>query len=268
MKKNKEAKDLESLIEQPETLDEASKPSKDKHKKKEKVVQEAEENTEKELTKKELKQLEKARIKAEKDEEKRLKNRAKWTQKYFKKFSGRHQDNYDDMLDEDYQNVIKRAKELSSIGQKDYTELVLITVPDAFEKHGKVNYRMDKKEDGTFSLLYDQALVTSLFFGEEQLFYHQANVDHRNGHIGFDVAGEFNYFDVVHMETAIKYDNNDHPKYITLDLEVGLSDGTIVPFHLRNHRIHSDYDLEALLTPTEAKILNTLKQKVRASKKS
>lgn len=266
MKKNKEAQDLESLIEQPEASEEVSKPSKEKKSKKVKA-QEIEEVTEKAPSRKELKKAEKERVKAEKIESLRLKNRAKWTSKYFKKFSGRHQDSYDDMLDEDYKNVIKRAKELSSIEQKDYSELVLITVPDAFEKNGRVNYRIDKKEDGSHALLYDQALVTALFFGEDQLFYHQANVDHRNGHIGFDVAGEFNYFDVVHMETSLKYDNNDHPKYITLDLEVGLSDGMIIPFHLRNHRIHDDYNLEALLTPTESKVLSTLKQKVRASKK-
>jgi len=144
----------------------------------------------------------------------------------------------------------------------------LITVPDAFDKDGRVNYRLDTREDGTHTLLYDQALVTALFFGHDTLYYHQANIDHRDGHIGFDVSGEFSYFDVVHMETSLKYDNNDKPKYITLDIEIGLSDGNKVPFHLRNHRIHDDYNLDTLLTPTEQKVLHTLKQKVRESRKA
>jgi hypothetical protein len=239
-KQKKTSEDLELLVEAPEA-EKAGKKTKEKAPKVKKVKQ----------------------VSAEKKE----KNRLKWTSKYFKKFSGRHQDNYDEMLQEDYDKVVSRAHELSSISEADYDALILITVPDAFEKNGRVTYRLDKKADGTHTLLYDQALVTALFFGEDTLYYHQANVDHRNGHIGFDVAGEFSYFDVVHMETSLKYDNNDHPKYITLDLEIGLSDGTITPFHLRNHRIHDDYDLHGLLTPTEQKVLDTIKKKVRSSRK-
>jgi hypothetical protein len=239
-KQKKTSEDLDLLVEAPEG-EKAVKKTKEKAPKDKKVV----------------------KMSAEKKE----KNRTKWTSKYFKKFSGRHLDNYDEMLQEDYDNVIQRAYELSSISEADYDSLVLITVPDAFEKNGKVNYRLDKKDDGTHTLLYDQALVTALFFGEDTLYYHQANVDHRDGHIGFDVAGEFGYFDVVHMETSLKYDNNEHPKYITLDLEIGLSDGTITPFHLRNHRIHDEYDLHGLLTPTEQKVLDTIKKKVRSSRK-
>ncbi|MDO9628515.1 MAG: hypothetical protein Q7I99_01330 [Acholeplasmataceae bacterium] len=208
------------------------------------------------------------KIKAPKEKKpKIIKNRSKFTSKYFKKFSGRAEDSYEDMLHEDYKHVINRAHQLSSIKETDYESLIVITVPDAFDHKGKVAYRLDKKSDGTYTLLYDQALVTVLFFGSDSLFYHQANVDHRNGHIGFDVAGEFNYFDVVHMETSIKYDNNDRPKYITLDLEVGLADGVIVPFHLRNHHIHSEYELNTLLTENEQKILDILKSKVRNSRK-
>jgi hypothetical protein len=194
------------------------------------------------------------------------KNRQKYIQKYFTKFSGRAQESYDEMLKVDYQKMIERALELSSINEMSYSSVMMITIPDAFDQTSKVNYRLDKKEDGTFTLLYDQALVTILFFGDDVLYYYQGNVDHRNGHIAYDVSGEFNYFDVVHMETALKYDRPVHPKYLTLDLEIGLTDGTMVPFHLRNHRIHDDYDLKTLLTDQEKKLLDTLKQKVRESR--
>jgi hypothetical protein len=171
------------------------------------------------------------------------------------------------MLQDDYRKIVERAHDLSSITEADYHEVMMITIPDAFDQTSKVNYRLDKKDDDTYTLLYDQALVTILFFGDDVLYYHQANVDHRNGHIAYDVSGEFNYFDVVHMETAIKYDRPINPKYVTLDLEVGLADGTIVPFHLRNHRIHEEYDLHAFITDQEKKFLDTLKQHVRESRK-
>lgn len=200
------------------------------------------------------------------DAVKENKKRQKFTSKYFKKFSGRSQHSYEDMLQTDYKTAIKRAELLSSIQPGDYDSPIIITVPDAYNQGGRVTYRLDQRPDGTQTLLYDQALVTILFFGADSLFYYQANIDHRNGHIGYDVAGEFNYFDVVHMETALKYDHPDRPKYITLDLEIGLADGVIVPFHLRNHRIHDLYDLPVLLTEHEQKVLDTIKNKVRTSR--
>ena len=68
------------------------------------------------------------------------------------------------------------------------------------------------------------------------------------------------------METQLKYDHPDKPKYLMLDLEVGLSDGRMVPFHLRNHRMHEDYILPEILTQTEQQILDMFKSKVRKEK--
>jgi len=197
---------------------------------------------------------------------KKIKNRSKWTQKYFNKFSGRAKVDFMKFIKADYDAAVMRAERLSSINRNAYDKPIIITIPDAFYQHEKVHYRLDKNTNGKVTQIYDQALVTILFFGEETLFYYQANIDHRNGHIAFDVAGEFNYFDVVHMETQIKYDKPEKPKYIMLDIEVGLSDGTIIPFHLRNHRMHDDYDLPEILTQTEQQILDLLKSKVRKEK--
>ncbi len=195
-----------------------------------------------------------------------VKNREKWTHTYFKKFSGRSQDSYDLMLQEDYENAISRAHELLGITKNDYDLPFIITVPDAFGHKDRVSYRLDKKPDGTHSYLYDQALVTALFFGADSLFYYKVNIDHRSGHLAYDRAGEFNYFDIVHIQTNMKYDQPDTPKYITLDLEIGLADGHQVAFHLRNHRVHESYELPNLLTENEKKIIHLLKQKVRESR--
>ncbi len=185
--------------------------------------------------------------------------------KYFKRFQGREKTNYDEMIQGDYNRAIERAHDLSSISKADYqnAQPILITVPDSYTDADRVAYRLDKLQDGTMTLRYDQSLVTSLFFGEDSLYYHQCNIDHRDGKIGFDVAGEFNYFDVVHMETAIKYDKPEHPKYIILDLELTLIDGTIVPLHLRNHRLHEGYELPGLLTEKEKLVLDQIKSRVR-----
>lgn len=191
------------------------------------------------------------------------KDREKLTAKNFKKVSGPSVDAYKEMVQADYVKIIERAHQLSSIDKNDYSAPIMITVPDAFYRGGKVNYRLDKKMDETFTLIYDQALVYVLFFGEKSLFYYQANINHIDGQIAADIAGEFNYSDVIHIETELKYDNNDKPKYLSLDLEIGLVNGTIVPFHLRNHRVHQDYKLSSFLTNQEQQILDILKKKVR-----
>jgi len=212
----------------------------------------------------------KKKVKAEKvfkeKKAKKLKNREKYTSKYFKKFSGRHADSFDEMIHNDYQNALERALKLLSIQKGDYEAPFIITVPDSFDNKKKVIYRLDKKEDGTYTLIYDQSLVTILFFGSDSLFHYQANIDHTNGRIGFDKTGEFNYFDVVNIETMLNYDQLDKPKYILLDLTIGLIDGTKIALHLRNHRIHETYELPDLLTKTESSVIDLLKSKVRESR--
>ncbi|AUD63124.1 hypothetical protein BK010_05810 [Tenericutes bacterium MO-XQ] len=279
MKKDKELTPEETLQEDnQQSVDESSKQEKEQAPKKlskaeKKALKEQElkaledADLSKELDKKEKKALKKSEKKARKlEKSKQIKNRSKWTQKYFKKFSGREKDSFINFMQDDYNKAILRAERLSSINRNAYQKPIIITIPDAFGKHDTVHYRLDQKPDGTFTQIYDQALITMLFFGKETLFYYQANIDHRNGHVAYDISGEFNYFDVVHIETQIKYDNPDKPKYIMLDLEVGLSNGTKVQFHLRNHRIHDTYDLSEILTPTEQQILDMFKTKVRSEK--
>ncbi|MCD4826298.1 MAG: hypothetical protein K8Q99_00795 [Acholeplasmataceae bacterium] len=212
------------------------------------------------------KKLKKAEKKELADIEKREKNRPKWTKKYFSKFSGKAKTGFYDFVQQDYKNAMLRAEKLSSINPKLYGKPVIITIPDSFNNTSKVQSRLDKKPDGTVTQVFDQSLITILFFGESTLYYYQANIDHRNGRIAFDIAGEFHYFDVVHLETQIGYDHVEKPKYITLDLEVGLSDGRLIPFHLRNHRLHADYKIPELLTKTEQQILELFKNRVRKEK--
>jgi hypothetical protein len=237
---------------------------------KEKKVKEPKEIKEKEPKAAKEKKVKEPKVKPQKmpkvKQPKQIKNREKWTKKYFKKFSGRSQDSYDLMLLEDYANAIDRAHKLLNITQDDYDKPVIITIPDAFGTKDRVTYRIDKKPDGSFTRLFDQAMLNILFFGDDALYYYQVNVDHRNGHFGYDQAGEFSYFDVVHIETKLSYDDTDKPKFITLDLHIGLSDGQKVSLHLRNHRIHEHYELPELITKEEEEIIRTLKQKVRMSR--
>jgi hypothetical protein len=235
--------------------------------KKEKAPKEPKEKKVKEPKEKKVKEPKEKPQKTPKVKQpKEIKNREKWTKKYFKKFSGRSQDSYELMLLEDYEKAIDRAHKMLSIDQSYYDKPVIITIPDAFGTKDRVTYRIDLKPDGSYTRLFDQALLNILFFGEETLYYYQVNIDHRNGNFAYDTAGEFGYFDVVHMETKLSFDDADKPKFVTLDLQIGLSDGQKISLHLRNHRIHDHYELPELLTKSEEEIITTLKQKVRLSR--
>lgn len=197
---------------------------------------------------------------------KKIKDRTVWFKKYFNKYAGKQDKAYTKFVEQDMKAAIMRAHKLSSIDAKAYKQPIIISIPDAFYNSSKVSFRLDRKADGTVTQIYDQALMTILFFGESTLYYYQANVDHRNGHIAFDTAGEFNLFDIVHLETQLKYDHPEKHKYIMLDLQVGLSDGRTIPFHLRNHRLHNEYSLPEILTDQEQQILDLFKSRVRKEK--
>ncbi|MFP4177504.1 MAG: hypothetical protein ACLFTZ_01940 [Acholeplasmataceae bacterium] len=199
---------------------------------------------------------------------KEMKNRAHAMKKFFKSYTGKEKSSIEHLIQADYDQIIERAEQLSSIDKSDYPSNapIMIKVPDAFTKKDRVSYRLVHKEDKSTVLLYDQALVTTLFFGETSLFYHQCNVDHRSGSIAFDIAGEFNYNDVVHMETTLSLDQPENPKYLMLDLELSLIDGSVIPFHLRNHRLHESYELPSLLTDQEQMILDQFKHYIRGKR--
>lgn len=200
--------------------------------------------------------------------DKSLKKREKYTKKYFKRFSGRAQTTFEDILKADYQNAVKRAEALLSVSKADYPNVApfVITIPEGFHFSDKVKYRLDISADGTQTLLYDQSQVTTIFFGETTVFYHRSNINHKTGEIAYDVAGEFSYFDIVYVETAFKFDNEDRPKHLYLTLDLSLADGTQVNLKLRNERLEFASPSEELITEKEQFVLRTFKERIRKSK--
>ncbi|MFA5481879.1 MAG: hypothetical protein WC278_00720 [Bacilli bacterium] len=197
------------------------------------------------------------------------KQRSRWTKKFFKKRINKVSRQYAELINEDYKKVIKRAETLLRIEKIDYPfeAPIMITLPDSFSKDVKVRFTYGESEDKKMNLYYDQSLVTSLFFGEQSLFFHRCNVDHTTGNIGYDVAGELNYADIVYAQTTFRYDTQNKLHQYQLVVELSLLDGTIVPLYLRNHTIHDNYGgLDTVLTEQEEYILDTIKGYIRASK--
>ncbi|MBN2268114.1 MAG: hypothetical protein V3569_00825 [Acholeplasmataceae bacterium] len=193
-------------------------------------------------------------------------NRLKRVEQYFKKVSGSTAEDIHKIMHEDYNRAIKRAELMASIDRKSYDQPYVLLIPFQKENGRKVSYRLDLLANGAQTLLYDQTLISVLFFAENTFYYYQSHIDHQTGEISMDLSGEFDYFDVVHIVTRLGYDDPQKPKYETLDLEIGLSDGAVVPIHLRSYRLQSDYKPEIFISEDELKIINRLKKNVRESR--
>ncbi len=192
--------------------------------------------------------------------------RFKRFQKYFNKVSGSSVEDIHQAMNEDYKIAIQRAEQLSSIERSSYDQPYVVLVPHQLDKGRKVSYRLDLLPNGAQTLVYDQVLISVIIFGQDTFHYYQAHIDHITGEISEDLSGEFNYFDVVHLVTKKGLDQPEKPKYETLDLEIGLADGSVIPIHLRKFRLQSDYNPNVFISENELKIINLLKKKVRESR--
>ena len=195
-----------------------------------------------------------------------MKNRVKFTKSFFSKIKSKAKGQIDVLVENDYFEAVKRAKILLGISEKDYHQQILITVPDSFSNKDDVKYHLEVKKEGENKLYFDQAYVTILFYGLKSLFIYQANIDHRSGFIAHDRAEEFNYKDIVSIETSLKYDNDDHPKYSVLNAELVLSNHATFILHLRNQRLDNQIAGQPLLSDKEQQVLQLLKDRIRASK--
>ncbi len=207
------------------------------------------------------------KYKEPKDEAKKLfVKREKFTRKFFRRIKSRAKGQIDILIKKDYYEAEKRAKTLLGITERDYQQQVLITVPDSFTNKNDVRYHLEVEKEGNNKLYFDQAYVTILFYSLKSLYIYQCNIDHRTGFIGHDRAQEFNYFDVVSVETEIKYDRDDRPKYSILNAALTLSNDQKFLIRLRNQRLNDQTAGQALLSQKEQHVLQMLKDRIRASK--
>lgn len=217
--------------------------------------------------KKQAKKAEKKALKLAKKEAKKLKNlntnRPKWVKKFFKKQQGKPQDYIQKYLAKDQDRLLKRMHALLNLEADDYQKLFFVKMPSAVNDKTNVKYRLSVDKNGVQSLLYDQAYINILCFGEDTLYQYHAQIDYYTGRITDEATSTFRYFDIVTLDTKLGYDNNDKPKYLQFGLSLSLTNGRLVKLDLRNHRLNDAYDLNTVLTAQEERILSLLKLKMQ-----
>ena len=88
-------------------------------------------------------------------------------------------------------------------------------------------YRYEKK---TGKLYYSQTSYTWVLFGENNLFVYNSLVNHINGYVGYEVASEVSYQDIVNVQSSV----NRHGNLEFLLMTLTLLDGKELVITLRS----------------------------------
>jgi hypothetical protein len=181
--------------------------------------------------------------------------------KYFKSRVGSKDEAIENFFASDLDVIRNRAASLGILEGDITLKPLQIMIPDQFLDQDML-YRLDKTDTET-TLRYSQASVTTLFYDEARLYYHQCNLDLLTGQISDDVFGEFAFIDVVTMETFLTDGPDEDEASIRLDLEIQLTNGSELIITLRRELKTKDTVFIAELSPIEREVLKTIKQLVR-----
>jgi hypothetical protein len=187
--------------------------------------------------------------------------RAAHVKKYFELRVGAPDELMEKILATDLEIVRRRAVTLGVLEGHLTEKPIQIMLPDHFLEDD-ILYRLDTQKKVS-TLRYSQAALTTLFYDETRLYYHQCNLDVITGEISDDVFGEFAFVDVVSMETFLTDGPEEDPNFVRLDLEIQLTNGAEFILTLRRHPSSRDYVMDPLLSESESTILKTLKTLVR-----
>jgi hypothetical protein len=190
-----------------------------------------------------------------------MKNRVAKVKKYFKSRVGKKEEAMETLFASDLDVIRNRAASLGILEGDISLKPLQIMIPDQFLDQDML-YRLDKADDQT-TLRYSQSSVTTLFYDEARLYYHQCNLDLLTGDISDDVFGEFAFIDVVTMETFLTDGPDEDQASIRLDLEIQLTNGSELIITLRRELKTKDTVFKAELSPIEREVLKTIKQLVR-----
>lgn len=192
--------------------------------------------------------------------------RIKWFKQYFKKGEGEADPRFETYQMVLHDRALNRACQMLGIDQEEVEQVarpIILLQPDQFDLGEEIRYKLVTKEDGTTEVIYDQALITIILFGEHTLMYYQANINYAYDLIVDDIAGEVNYFDIVNIETSFQYDSLEDIEFEILDLDIWLTDGSLIPLRLR-HRLFTKLQKDILLTDEEQMIIRHLKEVINS----
>lgn len=133
-----------------------------------------------------------------------------------------------------------------------------IVCPELYPRRNKILYRFFEKDGKVY---YTHVGYSWLFFGEKSLYYYHSVVNHVHGYVGYDVSYEFDYKDIVTIQTVTDHQNDVE----TFVLTVSLVNGETLDIALRT-RPNKIYTSTHTLSDKEAQVVSTIRGVIRNSK--
>lgn len=193
-----------------------------------------------------------------------MKKRNKLMKKHFKKTDGRENKKIEQVIASDTEEALKRAQIISGLEDVEFSNPIVIVTPNT-NTDRKVRFRTTKVS-GEVRVDYDYALLTTLYFGDKTLFYHQSSIDYLSGVVDEDNAIEVGYKNIVKVKTFVGYDDPKKPLLKMVNLTLSLDNGETIEIPLRNQYLFSDGSSAELLTEKEAYIIRAIKNAIRSVK--
>lgn len=147
---------------------------------------------------------------------------------------------------------------IENIRSRYQVEPLELVCPEVYPRRRTIVYRYFKKDNKVY---YSQVGYTWLFFGAKSLYYYHASVNHIYGYIGHEVSTEFDYKDIITVQTAVNHVHGVETLVLTLSLVNG--ETVNIPLRTRPNRF---YGSTHALSDKEAAVLSTIRQVIRKSK--
>lgn len=193
-----------------------------------------------------------------------MKKRVKLVRKHFRKKYGKENGKVSELIQADIDKALIRAQLLLSISDQVVSEPLIIKTANTENEQIKYRVTRGKKPE---KVEYTESNLTTLYLGENSLFFHEAIVNHIYGYVLEDYASEVKYRDIVHVETYLEYDHRINNIGISsLYLLLHLINGTTITLNLRTHYMHNRKDYPELLTDDERNLISSIQKAIRAVK--
>lgn len=130
-----------------------------------------------------------------------------------------------------------------------------LTCPEVYPGRKTIVYRYDKKRSRVY---YSQTGYSWLFFGPKRLFYYHVSINHVYGFVGYEVASEVDYKNIVH----VKSESTFHKGQERITLYLSLVNGDVINVVLRS-RPTKVYESSHELSELEELILGSIRKNIR-----
>lgn len=147
---------------------------------------------------------------------------------------------------------------IENVRSRYQTDPIEVVCPEVYPRRKTIIYRYFKKDSKVY---YSQIGYSWLLFGEKSLYYYHASVNHIYGYVGHEVSCEFDYKDIVSIQTDTTHENGVE----SLLLSISLVNGEVLDIALRT-RPNRVYGSTHQLSEKEAQVISTIRNIVRNSK--